>query len=219
MTVVTEEQLIEWTQKRADFLHAIASNSSPGPHPIITSSLGTEMMKAAQFLHDQAPGSIFVGMADASLKNGPSTPSIEAMGDALDGWADMMKDGLARSQPFEVRARVEASTDLLEQVDVLLDDSGVHPAAAVMLAGAALEEFLRSLHHKCSVQISGDPTISKLTGALQQGGLIDKGDVKELTALGDVRNSAAHGQFDRVSYDDARLFRERVNLFINKKRI
>lgn len=129
----------------------------------------------------------------------------------------MMRDGLVHAQPFEVRARVEAASDLLEQVDVLLSEPGIVPAVAVMLAGAALEEFLRSLYQKCSVPVVGDPTISKLTTALRSGGIIDKNDEKELTSLGGTRNEAAHGHFDKIRPEGAQVFRDRVSLFIRQK--
>jgi hypothetical protein len=63
---------------------------------------------------------------------------------ALNTWIEMVGAGLAEL-PVEAQARAAAATDLMEQVETLLSDRRVHPAAPVMLAGAALEEMLRSL--------------------------------------------------------------------------
>ena len=80
---------------------------------------------------------------DLAGKSGASPSARQVyqsdMAAILSDWADYVESGLALEQPFEIRARLEAATDLMEQVQRLLDDRAVHHAAPVMLAGAALE--------------------------------------------------------------------------------
>jgi hypothetical protein len=74
------------------------------------------------------------------------------------------RKGVAEA-PLEARSRVEAATDLMEQVQILLDDRKVHPAGPVMLAGAALEEFLRSMIVTSTLQPKGKPGITEVRGS------------------------------------------------------
>jgi hypothetical protein len=79
-------------------------------------------------------------------KHIPSAPlSLRRLAGILEDWATYVEEGLADVVGPDARARLDASTDLMEQVQQLLDDGKVHPAAPIMLAGAALEELLRSL--------------------------------------------------------------------------
>jgi hypothetical protein len=41
-------------------------------------------------------------------------------------------------------------------------------------------------------------------------------DVKDVTFIAGTRNDAAHGQFDRISEDRARLMADHVNMFIRQ---
>jgi hypothetical protein len=119
--------------------------------------------------------------------------------------------------PIEARIRVEATTDLLEQVQRLLDDSNVHPAAPVVLTGAALEEFLRSMYVGCNQPLAGKPGLSTYSAALQKCGKVSTTDAKNITAWAGLRNEAAHGHFTDVTRDRAKLMFEGVNLFIQAK--
>jgi hypothetical protein len=112
--------------------------------------------------------------------------------------------------------RFEAATDLMEQVQLLLEDSSVVAAAPAMLAGAALEEALRGLMVGCDEPIVGAPSISKYSISLRKCGRISRQDEKNITAWGGLRNAAAHGQFDAVSPHEARLMVAGVNLFLQQ---
>jgi uncharacterized protein YutE (UPF0331/DUF86 family) len=132
-------------------------------------------------------------------------------------WADFAEAGLADAEPFEVRARFESSTDLMEQVQRLLDDGSVHHAAPVVLCGAALEEFLRALATAASPGIGGTPTLDKYATELQKAGVITRQDAKDIRSWAGLRNSAAHGHFDDFSLEQAQLMAQGVNLFMRQK--
>src|SRR5439155_5035765 len=136
---------------------------------------------------------------------------------ALAQWADFAELGLTDARPFEALARVEAATDLMEQVQRLLDDKDVHPAAPVVLAGAALEEALRSLVVGSAVQPTGKPGLASYAAALRQGAVIDKQDEKDITAWAGQRNEAAHGEFEKLSRERAQIMVDGLNLFMRKK--
>jgi hypothetical protein len=182
------------------------------------------LASAAEFLKRQRAGE-FAAMAGSAASAGHDW-TTRGMGDTsarvdvakiLESWADYVDAGLADAQPFEVRARYEAATDLMEQVQGLLDDAQVHPAAPVVLAGAALEEALRALMASCDEQIDGTPSIAKYAAALRKCELLTRQDAKDITAWAGLRNAAAHGTFDDVSRDGARLMVAGVNLFLRQR--
>jgi hypothetical protein len=71
----------------------------------------------------------------------------------------------------------------MEQVQVLLDDPKVHVAAPVVLAGAALEEFLRSmLATTPAAVVVGRPGIQAYAEALRKVEVLAAQDVKDITA-------------------------------------
>jgi len=67
------------------------------------------------------------------------------MADLLEQWVFYVQAGMQDQAPFEVRARVEAANDLMDQVALLLDDRQIYPVAPMVLTGAALGERLRAL--------------------------------------------------------------------------
>lgn len=140
--------------------------------------------------------------------------ALVAMASLLESWADYAESGLATALPFAVASRVEAATDLMQQVADLLAESDIHPAAPVMLAGAALEEFLRGLWESTSEPIAGRLGLVSYGEALRKSQQMSPADVKEVIALASIRNDAAHGRFDDISRERASLFADRVNLFL-----
>ena len=128
-------------------------------------------------------------------------------------WVEFVRSGHAE-RPFEVEARVAAATDLMEQVDQLLNDRRVIPAAPVMLAGAALEELLRSMVAAVGAKPKGKPGIGSYANALRAEDAITVQDAKDITAWAGMRNAAAHGDFAQISSEAARLMAMGVNLFM-----
>jgi hypothetical protein len=114
--------------------------------------------------------------------------------------------------------RVDAATDLTEQVQLLLDEPEVHPAAPVVLAGAALEEFLRSRVVATGTTISGTPGIDTYASALQAAGDLSSTELNAITAWAGQRNEAAHGRFENLSKQRAQIMVDGINLFMQKRR-
>ncbi|MEU4675079.1 hypothetical protein AB0F91_45860 [Amycolatopsis sp. NPDC023774] len=107
-------------------------------------------------------------------------------------------------------------TDLMGQVRQLLEDGSVHPAAPIVLCGAALEIALRALAEAKNVAVEERPTMNTLTTALRREGLITAQDVKDLTMCAGVRNQAAHGDFDALSAERAGLMEQTTNMLLRR---
>jgi hypothetical protein len=116
------------------------------------------------------------------------------------------------------QAQIDVISDILDQAQTLLNKNEVHPAAAVTLIGAALEEFLRNWCVDEGLMEDGArESIDRYATALRQSDKITKTDVKDITSWGGRRNNAAHGYWDEVSDKQAaKLMLESVNLFMRK---
>jgi hypothetical protein len=81
-----------------------------------------------------------------------------ALADILRAWIAQVDNGIVAPRNIEAQsARAVASMDLMEQVRVLVDDKPIHPAAPVVLAGAALEVALRSAIDQLDLKLTERP--------------------------------------------------------------
>lgn len=106
---------------------------------------------------------------------------------------------------------VNIVADYFQQAERLLQEG--HPGRhdhvpAAVLAGAVLEDALRRLCQRQTPPISitkpsGDPkTLNPLIDDLKQANVYSELKAKQLRAWADIRNAAAHGQFDDFSRSD-----------------
>jgi hypothetical protein len=203
-----QKDLIDWARIEANRLRTVSNN------PQVNSG---DAGRAVEFLRLHAGSqSHFYTRAVQIIKDGVPAYAIRNVASLLEGWADLVEAGLIEA-PFEARAKVDAATDLMEQVHILLDDRKVHPAAPVMLAGAALEEFLRSMLVVSNSQAKGKPSINSYAAALREAEVLTAQDLKDVTAWGGMRNDAAHGHFGAVTIDRARIMVDGINLFMRQK--
>src|SRR5688572_26243725 len=75
--------------------------------------------RGIEFLRVHAPGSEFARTAGTIFEKEShlfAPHAVEALAQVLEAWANHVDEGLAAVAPFEVQARVEAATDLMEQV-------------------------------------------------------------------------------------------------------
>lgn len=173
--------------------------------------------QALEFL-DRFAGGNFAEFAHQSITSRyEEIDAVIGVAAQLLAWAEFSDAGLAAALPYEARARIDAATDLMEQVQRLLDDAKVHPAAPVMLAGAALEALLRSMLVNCSVAPAGKPGIGSYSIALRKGGLITANDEKDIAAWGGQRNEAAHGDFAKLTVPRAQIMVDGINLFMRQR--
>ncbi|CUR59665.1 hypothetical protein NOCA1190025 [metagenome] len=165
-----------------------------------------------------APESVFEGQS-RELFSGymGAGVALAKLADLLDEWVQYAQSGITNFSVSPASARVEAATDLMEQVEMLLRDPRVHPAAPVVLAGAALEELLRSLAIDAGLQSPPKPSLSTWADALRAAGVLTQSEVKDITAWAGHRNEAAHGQFVELSKQRAQLMVDGINLFMQRR--
>jgi hypothetical protein len=200
---------VQWAESEAQRLHSLFMSRDG---TIGATAGGIEFLRRVA-----GPRSSFYLQAQAI----PNLPvyawfACQTMADLLRSWIRTHEAGFADLIPIEVRVRIDASSDLMEQVETLLDDASFHPAAAVMLAGAALEEFLRGMVEGTTEAFDGGRTIDGYATHLRRLDRISKQEMKEVTAWGGRRNDAAHGHFAEINGEQARLMVAGINVFIRQ---
>ncbi|MFV2172308.1 hypothetical protein ACFHW2_12005 [Actinomadura sp. LOL_016] len=213
------DKLVQWAEVEARRLRQVQG---------LTSRLGSAGFALAhtaialEFLQRNAPGTNFVRSADqlfGSEGRVSAQGAVTGVADILDAWARSTSESWARILPFEVQARIEAANDLMGQVQQLLEDPKVHPAAPIVLAGAALEEFLRSRIEAKGLALAGRPGINTYAAELKKDGDLSTQEVKDITAWAGYRNHAAHGEWDQFSREEARMMVLGVNLFLQRRTV
>jgi hypothetical protein len=140
-----------------------------------------------------------------------------SLADVLRAWAEAVTAGMVVPRQVEtLGARAVASTDLMEQVRVLAADRDIHPAAPIVLAGAALEVALRSAVEEFQLELKEKPSITAYARRLRTDHVLSAQDVKDVEQMAGIRNSAAHGNFDDLSRERAGLMEQQVNLFLRR---
>jgi hypothetical protein len=138
----------------------------------------------------------------------------------LQGMADDFSKGFLDSVLRQAEAEVAA--DYLGQAERLLGEGQPgqrdHIPAAVLL-GAVFEKALRTI---CSRQ---DPPMAVTTGNgpkklvvliddLKKAGVFNELKAKQLRAWADVRNAAAHGEFDKFTRTDVEAMSTGITTFL-----
>ncbi|MGW6289444.1 hypothetical protein [Streptomyces sp. NPDC055107] len=141
------------------------------------------------------------------------------VGELLSAWAGQVDAGITEIAGSRARAQVGVvSTDVMEQVRQLNEDRNAHPAAAIVLCGAALETALRATvdARNLSLPEKQRPSLNSYTQLLRSAGLFTAQDVKDVDMCGGLRNSAAHGHFDDLTRERAGLMEQQTNLLLRK---
>ncbi|MFF1872344.1 hypothetical protein [Kitasatospora herbaricolor] len=87
-----------------------------------------------------------IAMYESKGDNKSTESGARNLGEIWRGWADQVEAGITEIHGARARAEVDvASTDLMTQVRTLLEGKDAHPAAAIVLCGAALEIALRAI--------------------------------------------------------------------------
>jgi len=112
------------------------------------------------------------------------------------------KDDYEQEQLFDVRQLVEAELfdDFLEQAGSLLASGYFQPAAVI--AGSVLEDGIRKLCLANKIKLQAKPKLDKMNADLAKAGVYTKLVQKRVTILADLRNKAAHGEWDQFDRAD-----------------
>jgi hypothetical protein len=121
-----------------------------------------------------------------------------------------------RGYLFDLRELVEAElhSDMLEQSDALLAAGYFAPAAVV--TGAVLEDGLCRLAARHKIDLPEQPKLDRINAELAKTGVFSKLVQKRITAIADIRNSAAHGKWTAFSADDVREMNSWVVRFLEE---
>ncbi|MEG4235005.1 DUF4145 domain-containing protein [Microcoleus sp. Pol11C3] len=139
----------------------------------------------------------------------------------LKGLKDDFKKGFLGDLGLEIEAEIVA--DYMGQAEHLLAEgqSGKYDhVPAAVLAGAVLEKSLRTLCDKQSPSIptvndKGKPlTLTPLIEALKKNKVFNEVTAKQLRGWADIRNSAAHGNFDEFNRSQVDLMIQGINNFL-----
>jgi hypothetical protein len=97
----------------------------------------------------------------------------------------------------------------LEQAKELLKAN--YYLAAAVIAGVVLETSLRDMCNREGIDIG---KLDKMNSDLAKAGIYTKLHQKRITAIADIRNSAAHGKLDEFSSQDVELMIRDVEQFL-----
>lgn len=175
--------------------------------------------QVSEFLREYAGSkSSFLKRAE-SIGVGYNKEMVSALDAILESFIEYVQAGLATGLSPARQAQIDVVSDVLGQAQVILDGPAYHPAGAAMLAGAALEEFLRNWVEEAGLNLgNSNPGIDAYSRALRGADLLTKQDVKDITAWAGMRNHAAHGEWDAVSNrEGVRIMLNGVNLFMRQK--
>lgn len=163
--------------------------------------------------------SFWTRQATATYDSGGGRRSRESgardIGALLREWSEQIEAGVV--EIVGARAWVEvavASTDIMGQVRRLVEDRGSHPAAAIVLCGAALEVALRAAVEAHDLTLEGRASIGAFAKLLRRADLLTAQDVKDLEQCAGLRNSAAHGEFDDLSRERSGLMEQQTNILL-----
>jgi hypothetical protein len=118
------------------------------------------------------------------------------------GILNAARDDYVNGYLFDLRRLVEGEIfdDFLEQAEHLLS-SGYYQAAAVV-AGCVMEDGLRKLCAKRGIAVASKPKLDVMNADLAKAGVYSKLVQKRVTALADLRNKAAHGEWASFVKED-----------------
>jgi hypothetical protein len=111
-------------------------------------------------------------------------------------------DDYGQGYLFNTRILVEAEVfdEFLEQAEHLLDSGYYQPAAVVIRS--VLEDGLRKLCARHDVTLAAKSKLGTMNAALAKQGVYSKLTQKRITELADIRNKAAHGEWDEFTKTD-----------------
>lgn len=100
-----------------------------------------------------------------------------------------------------IMAPPDTSEAMLLHSEALMMESELPEPFAIMTVGAIVERHLRLLSAANGIAVKEDASKGSITyyvGELQRRGVVKMHDARSVRSLGDLRNEAAHGWFERI---------------------
>ena len=192
-----------------------AKESNDGWEPRTLRALLTSAQAAIERV--APPNSVYLTNCKEILAEKESDPYKLA---CLVGVVEALRDNYASGALVSIHEliRAEVFDDFLEMAQHLLENGYKDPAA--VLVGGVLEGELRKLASRAGISITesnGRPTKSEaLNTALASKGIYSKPDQKSVTSWLDLRNKAAHGNYDTYSVEQVSLMLGAVRNFVSR---
>ena len=183
-----------------------------------TNPTGT-LSQAKEFLKTYAgPENQFLKTLQDIPQNNTIANIIYQTSNVLKAFKDYVSNDLLRSVSLEREIQIETISDYLDQAQKLLNDSKVHPAAATVIIGASLEEFLRNWIVELGTDLNTiKNSLDSYAQELKSKEKINKQDLKDIVSWAGIRNDAAHGHWENVNDKNRiKIMLEGINLFIRK---
>lgn len=136
-----------------------------------------------------------------------SSDAFKRMKSVLNAAMDDYKNGYLTSIKNLIQADVFDSE--LEQAEELLSNG--YKLAAAVIAGVVLETALRDLCLREGLSLG---KLDKMNADLAKADVYNKLQQKRITALADIRNSAAHGKSDEFSENDVTAMIRDIEQFL-----
>jgi uncharacterized protein with HEPN domain len=178
--------------------------------------------KSATLLSHVLPkDSVHHAMADKLPNLSPSVERMEAAISFLKAIKSDLESGFLEKVASHIEAEIAA--DYMGQAEHLLGEGQTgrfdHVPAAV-LSGAVLEKALRKLCDQQQpaipvVTATGVPkTLNPLIDDLKKAGVFNELKAKQLRAWADIRNKAAHGEFEQFDRGDVEQMLQGITNFL-----
>lgn len=167
--------------------------------------------------------SVYIQQATDLSKPKGARPDYYSSFKTVVGILESLRDALAADYLDTASALIHASVfaDFLEMSLHLLDE-GYKDASAV-IAGSSLEAHLRQLCAKCGVDTTVTISSSlkpkktdRMNADLYNKKVYSNLDQKNVTAWLDLRNKAAHGEYDKYTSDQVGLLISGIRDFITR---
>jgi len=124
-------------------------------------------------------------------------------------------------ESLESLVHAELFTDFLEMADHLIENGYKDPAAVI--AGSTLEEGLRQLCNRHSIEVEIETKsgmrpkkADQMNSDLAREGVYSKLDHKNVTAWLELRNDAAHGRYDQYNIEQVDSMISGVREFLSR---
>lgn len=154
----------------------------------------------------------------SSKSTGNETDKAWAAKKVLKSIKDYLSLNLDIYKTERYNIKLDIISDFMLQAVELANEKKYHPAAAGILMGASLEEFLKKLAEQKGIDLSDiKMTIDPISKKLYDEKIISKQDIKDITSWAGIRNDATHGNFEEIN-DRKRILNaiEGINLFMRK---
>lgn len=199
----------------------LATRKDPGRNMIgfdswVDSELANQWFTSSQNLLHRAFGatsSHYINFSEIPGKQGLSFAPVRRGQGILRAALEDLQGGYL----FDVRRLIEAEvfSDFLDQAEELLRTGYSGPAAVV--AGCVLEDGLRKLCVANGIALPERPALDRMNADLAKAGVYSKLVLKRITAIADVRNNAAHGNWDEFDKDDVKDMIEWITKFAEEQ--